>query len=189
MAPSRDQLLHAAEAFCDAFASKKDLPTVLSGFSTTHEPSAIEYGDPCLAPFLGTRFVGIPAIEKYMTIIGSVLTYDDMSFSLFTVDTEASRVSCRGKAKFTWLSTGESWDETFAYMLDFDQDSKITEYQVWADSGAAYLAGIGKLAATQKVCISDPRITLIFMSASEACCWQGKELIYEIVQIVQKYKK
>ena len=40
---------------------------------------------------------------------------------------------------------GQSWDEEFAYILDFDQSAKVTDYQVWADSGAAYLARRGEL--------------------------------------------
>ncbi|EEB89485.1 hypothetical protein MPER_12410 [Moniliophthora perniciosa FA553] len=32
--------------------------------------------------------------------------------------------------------TSESWDENFAYMLDFDDECKITDYQVWAGFGS-----------------------------------------------------
>jgi hypothetical protein len=60
-------------------------------------------------------------------------------------DAEAMKVSVKGKARFTWLSTGESWDETFSYILSFDSECKIKDYQVWADSGAAYLASRGGL--------------------------------------------
>lgn len=64
---------------------------------------------------------------------------------LHTQLTSTRKVSVKGQATFTWIETGQSWDETFTYSLDFDHESKVTDYQVWADSGAAYLARIGKL--------------------------------------------
>jgi hypothetical protein len=64
-----------------------------------------------------------------------------------------SKVSVKGRAKFTWIETGQSWDETFTYSLDFDDESKVTDYQVWADSGAAFLARLGKLDGLRKVCL------------------------------------
>ena len=60
-------------------------------------------------------------------------------------------MSVKGRAKFTWIETGQIWDETFTYSLDFDDESRITDYQVWADSGAAYLARLGKLDELTKV--------------------------------------
>jgi hypothetical protein len=62
-------------------------------------------------------------------------------------------VSVKGRAKFTWIETGQTWDETFTYSLDFDDESKITNYQVWADSGAAYLARINKLDHVRKASV------------------------------------
>ncbi|KII87373.1 hypothetical protein PLICRDRAFT_55336 [Plicaturopsis crispa FD-325 SS-3] len=150
MTLSRAQLLKAAQALCADFASGTDLDTLLSHFSTTHQPTAIEYGDPSLAPFLGRKFTGDAEIRRYIGIIGSVLSYQNMSFSEWTVDTEVRKVCVKGKGRFTWTSTQESWDETFAYMLDFDEDLKVTNYQIWADSGAAYLARVGKLVEEQK---------------------------------------
>ena len=49
-------------------------------------------------------------------------------------------VSVRGKAKFTWKSTGKIWNEVFIYRIQLDEEGKILIYEVWADSGAAYLA-------------------------------------------------
>lgn len=63
------------------------------------------------------------------------------------------KVSVKGRAKFTWVETAQSWDETFTYSLDFDDELKVTDYQVWADSGAAYLARLGKLDELRKVCL------------------------------------
>ncbi|OJA07790.1 hypothetical protein AZE42_14072 [Rhizopogon vesiculosus] len=70
-----------------------------------------------------------------------------MEFSEYIVDPEVQKVSVKGRAKFTWLSTEQSWDEIFTYVLDFDDDFKVTNYQVWADTGAAYLASRGQLPA------------------------------------------
>lgn len=145
MSPSRKQLYQAAEEFCTAFASKKSVDDILSYFSTTYEVSAIEYGEPILAPFLGESFVGPSGLRQYFELIGSLLSYDDATFSEYVVDCEALKVSVKGRAKFTWLSTKQSWDETFTYTLDFDEVMKVVRYQVWADSGAAYLARKGKL--------------------------------------------
>ncbi|THV05385.1 hypothetical protein K435DRAFT_712797 [Dendrothele bispora CBS 962.96] len=148
--PPRSVLLTAAQNFCNVFSEKQDTDTILAHFTTTHSPSATEHGEAFLAPFLGKSHVGLDAIKVYFETISSLLSYETMSFSEFTVDAEVNRVACRGKAKFTWKSTGESWDETFAYMLDFDDEAKITDYQVWADTGAAYLARKGELEKARK---------------------------------------
>ncbi|KJA30133.1 hypothetical protein HYPSUDRAFT_210925 [Hypholoma sublateritium FD-334 SS-4] len=143
--PSRDKLLRSAQTFCDAFSEKQDVQTLLSYFSATHEVSAIEYGLPVLAAFLGKPFKGKSGIRQYFELIGSLLSYNNMSFSEYLVDSETMKVSVKGAATFTWLSTGQSWDEIFTYTLDFDDELKLVRYQVWADSGAAFLAGHGKL--------------------------------------------
>lgn len=61
------------------------------------------------------------------------------------VDTEESKVSVKGEATFTWTSTGQSWDEIWTSLLEFDQEYKIKMYEIWADPGAAYLASKGLL--------------------------------------------
>ncbi|KAG7096656.1 hypothetical protein E1B28_004071 [Marasmius oreades] len=147
----RAQLQTSAQSFCNALADNKDLDTVMSHFSTTHQVTAIEHGEKALAPFLGREYAGAPAIRSYFETIGSLLSYEEMEFVEFVVDSHSRRVACKARAKFTWKSTGESWEEKFAYMLDFDDEKKITDYQVWADSGAAYLARIGKLDEVRKV--------------------------------------
>jgi hypothetical protein len=151
-ATKRNQLFRAAQEFCSAFAAKRDIDFVLDLFSKTHERTVIEHGEPSLAPFLGRRFVG-PSVRKYFEVVNDLLDYDSesMHFPEYIVDVEKNKVFVRGKGKFTWRSTGESWDETFAYALDFDDEFKVTDYQVWADSGAAYLARVGKLDETRKV--------------------------------------
>ncbi|GLB33477.1 hypothetical protein LshimejAT787_0103610 [Lyophyllum shimeji] len=150
MRPSRSELLSTAQQFGDDFSNKKEITVLLSHFSTTHKATAIEHGEPALAPFLGRPFVGIGGVREYFETIASLLSYEEMHFSEFVVDPEARKVAMKGRARFTWMSTGESWDETFSYILDFDEDRKVAVYQVWADSGAAYLASKGKLDDTRK---------------------------------------
>lgn len=142
---SRSHLLASTIAFCDVFAQKKDFNTIVSHFSTTHEVCVVEHGEKALAPFLGRSFDGLDGARLYFETIAALLSYEKMEFSEFTVDSEARKVACKGRARFTWNETGESWDETFAYMLDFDDEGKITDYQVWADTGSAYLARKGEL--------------------------------------------
>ena len=144
MTSSRNQLLIAAQEFTTAFADKKDVEILLSHFST-QEPTVLEYGEPSLAPFLGRPFTGLDGVRRYFETVMTVLSYDNMAFSEFVVDPETRKVALKGKAQFTWLSTNKSWDETFAYILDFDQENKVVRYQIWGDTGAAYLASKGKL--------------------------------------------
>ncbi|KAG2013362.1 hypothetical protein CC2G_010283 [Coprinopsis cinerea AmutBmut pab1-1] len=149
--PLTRQKLHcAAQTFCNAFATKKDITTILSLFSTTQEISATEHGEPALAPFLGRRFEGVEGIKQYFKMIGSLLTYESVSFSEYVVDPETRKVALKGRGKFKWVETGESWDEIFSYVLDFDEDLKVVQYQVWADTGAAYLARTGELDDVRK---------------------------------------
>ena len=65
MGSSRLQLLIAAQSFCDTFAQKEDIDTILSHFSKTREVSATEYGEPSLASFLGRPFLGATQIKEY----------------------------------------------------------------------------------------------------------------------------
>ncbi|PPR03840.1 hypothetical protein CVT26_000839 [Gymnopilus dilepis] len=146
MPKSREQLLNSAHNFCDAFAEKKSIDEILALFSVTHEVSAIEYGAQSLAPFLGRLFIGTSEVKRYFELIGSLLSYKNITFSEYVVDSESLKVSVKGKGTFTWLSTKQSWDETFTYTLDFDDELKVVQYQVWADSGSAYLARLGKTA-------------------------------------------
>ncbi|KAG6901550.1 hypothetical protein C0995_010660 [Termitomyces sp. Mi166 len=145
---SRARLLSSAQHLCDDFANKKHIDILISHFSTT--ATAFEHGEPSLAPFLGRSFIGIDGIRRYFKIIASLLSYENMRFSDFLVDVEARKVATKASARFTWLSTGESWDEVFAYMLSFDDENKVTNYEVWADSGAAYLASKGILDDTRR---------------------------------------
>ncbi|KAI3336708.1 hypothetical protein HD806DRAFT_15319 [Xylariaceae sp. AK1471] len=159
---TRAELLAAAKAFCDSFAQKKSLDEILSHFSSSSSSSTSstasdgsgenesevlvhEHGLPQLAPFLGRDFRGVKGAREYFETVGEYLSYEDMRFVEFVADGEEGKVAVRGKARFTWTETGQSWDETFVYVLRFDALGKLTRYEVWADSGAAYLARRGRL--------------------------------------------
>lgn len=141
----REELLNAARSFCDAFASKRPPQTILSYFSSSSEVLALEHGLPQLAPFLGREFRGHGGLEEYFFLLAKHLSYDNMRFSRYFADAEEGKVSVRGEATFTWTSTGQSWHEVFTYVLRFDEEAKVLEYEVWADSGAAYLASRGEM--------------------------------------------
>ncbi|KAI1402205.1 hypothetical protein F4819DRAFT_455397 [Hypoxylon fuscum] len=143
----RADLLAAATAFCESFAQQKPPDEILSHFSTASDVLAYEHGLPELAPFLGREFRGREGVQEYFKTISSCLSYEDMRFADYVVDAAENRVAVRGTARFTWTSTGESWDEVFAYALKFDDQRKVTSYEIWADSGAAYLASKGRLKA------------------------------------------
>jgi hypothetical protein len=140
--PTREDLLKSAESFCNAFADNKPAEEVISHFSTTHATSCFEHGLPALAPFLGRTFT---KPVEYLGVIAKHLTYKNAKYFAYMVDVETRKVSVQGSANFTWIETNESWDEVFTYVLDFDDEAKITDWNVWADSGAAYLAKEGKL--------------------------------------------
>jgi hypothetical protein len=83
MTLTRSKLLASAEALCKDFAGKASLPDLLSHFSTSHQISALEHGEPYLAPFLGRKFEGrsgSASVEAYFTLLQKYLTYEDMSF-------------------------------------------------------------------------------------------------------------
>jgi hypothetical protein len=144
---SRDALAEAASRFCNAFSAKEPPSSILEHFSSTHVDDIIayEHGLPQLAPFLGRRFSGFDGVQSYFDLIGECLTYSNMRFSNFVVDPSTSQVSVRGEARFKWKSTGQSWDEVFTYVFAFDEHLKVLKYEIWADSGAAYLASKGLL--------------------------------------------
>ena len=84
----REKLYQAAKALCDDFATKKDVQTLLSHFTKTYDCTAIEHGEPALAPFLGRPYNGLPGVQAYFTLLAGLLTYDDMRFSEWIVDSQ-----------------------------------------------------------------------------------------------------
>ena len=145
MTVKREDLLRAAKAFCDSFATQAPPEDIFSHFSTTETVSACEHGLRVLAPFLGREYVGTDNVKEYFKTISSLLSYENMKFENFFADVEEMKVSTRGQAGFKWTSTGQAWDETFTYVLEFDQRCKVKRYEIWADTGAAYLASKGQL--------------------------------------------
>ncbi|KAL1874379.1 hypothetical protein VTK73DRAFT_405 [Phialemonium thermophilum] len=143
----RADLLEAATRFCNAFSAQKPLEELLEYFAPT-ESVALEHGLPQLAPFLGREFRGREGVREYFETVSRLLTYQDMRFGDYVVDAAERRVAVRGQARFRWTATNQAWDEVFAYILVFDVDHKIQKYEVWADSGAAYLASQGLLTAS-----------------------------------------
>jgi len=141
----RKQLLSAATSFCQAFAQQKPPAEIFSHFSASEDVLALEHGLPQLAPFLGREFRGQQGLQQYFQSLSATLTYENMRFSNFVIDPEQSKVSVRGEARFTWTSTHQAWEEVFTYVLEFDEANKVKVYEIWADSGAAYLASRGEL--------------------------------------------
>lgn len=141
----RAALLASAEAFCNAFAAKSSLDVILSNFSQRYAITVHEHGLSQLAPFLGRTFENIDGAKEYFGLLSKYLSYENMQFKTYIVDVSTNRVSVRGEARFTWTSTDQSWNEVFTYQLAFDEDGKVVSYDIWADSGAAYLASKGLL--------------------------------------------
>ncbi|KAI1340535.1 hypothetical protein F5Y15DRAFT_378960 [Xylariaceae sp. FL0016] len=166
----RQDLLAAATAFCEAFAKKKPLEEIMGHFAAERDReageesggavriSAFEYGLPCLAPFLGRKFEGMEGVRRYFGLLADCLAYEDMRFGDYVVDAVAGRVGVKGSARFTWIEgekgDGEgSWDEVFTYALGMVQQDgvwKVQSYEIWADSGAAYLARTGELGRVRR---------------------------------------
>jgi hypothetical protein len=151
--PSRETLLCAAQSLCGDFSAGCPTAVLLSHFATTLPPTAIEHGHPDLAPFLGRSFLGRDEVARYFDMIASLLTFENMRFSDYVIDTDILSVSCKGQARFTWKETNQCWDEVFTYTLNFVEEGprdahrevRVRKYQVWADTGALWLASQGKL--------------------------------------------
>lgn len=126
-------------------------------FTTLPAPLAHEHGLPQLAPFLGRRFTGQDGVRTYFDLLSSLLSIKNMVFEpeeSWVVDESCMAVSLRGTARFGWKETRQAWDETFVYRIKLAVDGgdgpgkgrlAVCEYHVWADTGAAYLARLGRL--------------------------------------------
>lgn len=94
-------------------------------------------------------------MKRYFEILGETLSIEKMEFEDekgWVVDCEGFTVSLRGEARFGWKGmTGQVWDETFIYRIalvrvgEGSDEFRVSEYRVWADTGAAYLARTGRL--------------------------------------------
>ncbi|KAJ5162272.1 hypothetical protein N7492_007664 [Penicillium capsulatum] len=158
MAP-RSTLLDPIHTLLNALTSPPahaPITALISTFTTVPTPIIHEHGLPQLAPFLGRTFTGQDGIARYFELLTEYLSISNMTFEsddAWLVDESCMAVSLRGSATFTWKSTQQGWDETFVYRIALAEEAgpdarpglKIYEYRVWADSGAAYLARLGRL--------------------------------------------
>ncbi|KAJ5519998.1 hypothetical protein N7463_000451 [Penicillium fimorum] len=154
---TRPDLLKPIHALLEALTDPD--PTnpnkLLSTFTTSPSPLAHEHGLPQLAPFLGRPFTGQDGVATYFELITSLLSIKNMVFESdenWVVDKSCMAVSLRGTATFGWKETRQAWDETFVYRIKLAADGgsgegrlAVCEYHVWADTGAAYLARLGRL--------------------------------------------
>ncbi|KAL7267088.1 hypothetical protein RUND412_010340 [Rhizina undulata] len=148
-------LLTATAALTKSFADHAPPSEIVKHFTTTPAPIALEHGLRRLAPFIGREFLGTDQVRVYFEMLAEYLEYTDMEFSPPIIDTAGSKVCVKGTAIFTWKETGESWREAFVWLLDWEdigeekQEWKVKRYEVWADSGAVYLARKGKLGVVE----------------------------------------
>ncbi|KAL2201153.1 hypothetical protein P885DRAFT_26713 [Corynascus similis CBS 632.67] len=143
----RAALLASATAFCEAFSAAASPDDILDSHFTREQANILvhEHGLARLAPFLGRSFRGADGLREYLSLVSECLSFERMRFGDYVVDPRARKVSVRGKACFMWKSTGQSWDEVFTYVLAFDRDHRVEKYEIWADTGAAWLASRGEL--------------------------------------------
>ena len=154
---TRANLIKPIHALLQALTNPSPNPdNILLTFTTSPNPLVHEHGLTQLAPFLGRPFTGQDGIATYFELISSLLSIKNMVFEPeenWVVDASCMAVSFRGSATFVWKETRQAWDETFVYRikLAFDESGSregrlaVCEYQIWADTGAAYLARLGKL--------------------------------------------
>ena len=110
-------------------------------YYTLEEPVSVhEDAVPQFAPFLGRNFVGIHDVREHFATILSSASYGRMIFKDHIADIRSRQVSVRGQAVFTSEISGQSWNEIFIYVLDFDNEDRVKRYQIWADTGAAFIA-------------------------------------------------
>ncbi|KAB8077595.1 hypothetical protein BDV29DRAFT_153658 [Aspergillus leporis] len=155
---TKETLTNRVHSLCKAFSTSAPLPVLLSNFTTSPEPTALEHGLPSLAPFLGRSFTGHEGLTTYFGLLADYLAIEKMDFesdNKWVVDETTMAVSLRGNARFKWKETGQAWDETFAYRIGLQEEGvggevKVVVYEVWADTGAAYLARIGALEGVLK---------------------------------------
>lgn len=165
MPTPRPVLLSPIHSLISAFSSGASTAVIIAHFTSSPTPLVHEHGSPLFQPFLpflGRDFAGLAGVAEYFDILAQYLSYSDMTFDDeddWVVDPQNLTVCLRGRAKFTYKSTGESWLETFTWRVTLSEDLtsesvpnidageglKVQEYRVWADTGAAFLASRGQL--------------------------------------------
>ncbi|KAJ5726337.1 uncharacterized protein N7483_007694 [Penicillium malachiteum] len=154
----RGSLVEPVNALLAAFTSSSPPSSIISTFTTDPKPLIHEHGLPQLAPFLGRTFSGVEGISEYFEILSRILNINSMVFEPnpeWLVDITNMCVTLRGAAIFEWKDTKNSWGETFIYRIALATDRSddrlksgrilVSEYRIWADTGAAYLARLGQL--------------------------------------------
>ena len=156
--PSRETLIQPIRSLCIALSAAAPVSDILSKFTVSPQPLAQEYGLKCLAPFLGRSFTGQGGVAEYFRLLTDLLAVKNMSFedeSTWVVDENLMTVGLRARAQFVWKDTRQVWDDEFFYRIEVAQEDdeaagkgrwKVQEFRVWPDTGAAYLARLGKLA-------------------------------------------
>ncbi|KAJ5116351.1 hypothetical protein N7456_000699 [Penicillium angulare] len=153
---SRASLIESTQSLLHALTTNSPITTITSTFTSSPEPLIHEHGLQQLAPFLGRSFTGADGISQYFDILSQFLEIKSMDFepdSEWIVDESTMCVCLRGTATFIWKETNNSWGETFVYRIKLAREDSgakkgqllVSEYKVWADTGAAYLARIGRL--------------------------------------------
>ncbi|KAJ5197777.1 uncharacterized protein N7498_006894 [Penicillium cinerascens] len=170
--PSRETLIQPVRALCAGFSTNAPIPDILRQFTTSPPPLAAEYGLKSLAPFLGRDFKGQHGVADYFRLVTEILAVETMSFeseSSWMIDENIRAVGLRGKGRFIWKDTGQICDEEFFYRMEIAQEEddnagkgqwKVQDYRVWSDTGAAYLARLGKLAECGTEGGNDPTAAL-----------------------------
>lgn len=144
-------------------------------FTINPPPQIHEHGLPLFAPFIGRTFTGQDGVSRYFDLLNDHLEFRDVWFEddeSWIVDGDEDEdgssmaVFLRGTCRFVWKATGQSWEEMFCYRVVVAEEVgaadaggaakttgeseegrvlKVQAYEVWADTGALYLASIGKL--------------------------------------------
>ncbi|KAL4873539.1 hypothetical protein BDV12DRAFT_80300 [Aspergillus spectabilis] len=154
----RTPLINATSALTTAFASRAPLGTLVSQFTVLPAAQAREHGHPKLGTFMGHTFIGHKGVGEYFNLVEKQMRLREIIFddeSDWVVDTEKSVVCLRGKARWQDKLSEEEWDEIFAYRVALAEEEseqskekgelKVRFYEVWADTGAAFLANGGSL--------------------------------------------
>ena len=149
----------------DLLSSMNGDPDLPNKFTSQPAPEIYEHGLPIFAPFMGRTFTGRDGINEYFALLAETLVFQETKFEdedTWIVDGESMGVFLRGQCRFLWKETGETWNETFCYRIaiaedlsDWKRKLKVKEYKVWGDTGALYLASLGKLQAVSR---NDPAV-------------------------------
>lgn len=161
MPTPRPAILAPIYSLTSAFAAAASPSIILTHFTTSPPPVVHEYGNCHLQsqlPFIGRDFTGLSGVGEYFDLLAEHLSYSDMVFDSeddWVVDPQNMIVCLRGRARFTYKSTGQSWNEVFMWRVTLSEDLgesepdpgqglKVQDYRVWADTGAAFLASRGE---------------------------------------------